>query len=77
MKEVIAISPTGDERAVRSGLMEWSGPAHCTEELAQGMGFAGVDDRLSQARRLAHSLAEEKPLSAVDRKRTLLARKFQ
>ncbi|MEU8794339.1 hypothetical protein [Streptomyces sp. NPDC048643] len=54
-------------------LMEWGGPAHCSDQLAVGMGFAGRKDLLAQCQRLRNALREDAPLSAADWARTLLA----
>jgi hypothetical protein len=54
-------------------LLEWGGPAHCSDQLAVGMGFAGERDLLDQCRRLRKALGEDTPLGAADWARTLLA----
>ncbi|MFD6923207.1 hypothetical protein ACFV99_23755 [Streptomyces sp. NPDC059944] len=54
-------------------LLEWGGPAHCSDQLAFGMGFAGAQDLLHQCPRLRKALGEDAPLDAADWARTLLA----
>ncbi|MFJ6836111.1 hypothetical protein [Streptomyces sp. NPDC091209] len=54
-------------------LLEWGGPAHCSDQLAVGMGFTGARDLIDQCQRLRNALGEDSPLSAVDWARTLLA----
>jgi hypothetical protein len=54
-------------------LLEWGGPAHCSDELAVGMGFASAQDLLDQCQRLRKALGENAPLGAGDWARTLLA----
>ncbi|MEV0910820.1 hypothetical protein [Streptomyces hokutonensis] len=58
---------------LRRALLEWSGPAHCSDQLAVGMGFSDKRDLLDQCRRLRSALSEDTPLGAADWARTLLA----
>jgi len=63
-----------DEIALlRRALLEWGGPARCSDQLAVGMGFASLQDLLDQCRRLRVALADDVPLTPVDWARTLLA----
>jgi len=72
--EPVAIPLSDQERQLlRTGLAEWGGPAHATDEFAIAMGFKGVDDLLSQRDRLSQALAGGEPLSRLDWKRVLLA----
>ncbi|MEV3857150.1 hypothetical protein AB0J38_22815 [Streptomyces sp. NPDC050095] len=57
---------------VRRALLQWSGPAHCNDRLATGMGFAGESDLRVQADRLAEALGSDLPMPAVDWARTLI-----
>ncbi|MZD06467.1 hypothetical protein GTW43_15380 [Streptomyces sp. SID5785] len=57
---------------LRRALLEWSGPAHCSDQLAVGMGFTDTQDLLSQCERLRGALADNAPLKPVDWARTLL-----
>lgn len=68
--ELLAEHETG---LLGRSLMEWSGPARCSDQLAVGMGFAGWQDLLVQCRRLRAALEDDVPLSAADWARTLLA----
>src|SRR3954453_14248292 len=54
-------------------LLEWGGPAHCSDQLAVGMGFAGARDLFDQCQRLRKALGEDALLGAADWARTLLA----
>ncbi|NYV74264.1 hypothetical protein [Streptomyces sp. UH6] len=54
-------------------LSEWGGPAHCSPQLAVGMGFTGTQDLYDQCRRLRQALGDNTPLTAADWARTLLA----
>ena len=54
-------------------LLEWGGPAWCSDEMAVGMGFSGMRDLLDQCRRLRAALEEGTPLAPVDWARVLLA----
>ncbi|MFD7442908.1 hypothetical protein [Streptomyces sp. NPDC059909] len=63
-----------DEIALlRRALLEWGGPARCSDQLAVGMGFASMQDLLDQCRRLRAALADDVALAPVDWARTLLA----
>ncbi|MFF4922504.1 hypothetical protein ACFY4B_18155 [Kitasatospora sp. NPDC001261] len=63
----------GEIELLRRALLEWGGPARCSDQLAIGMGFASTQDLLDQCRRLRSALGEDLPLSPVDWARTLLA----
>ncbi|MFI5589995.1 hypothetical protein ACIA5G_33445 [Amycolatopsis sp. NPDC051758] len=54
-------------------LLEWGGPARCSDELAVGMGFAGLDDLIDQCERLRAALRAGSPLAPVDWARVLVA----
>ncbi|WP_406284128.1 hypothetical protein [Embleya sp. NBC_00896] len=58
---------------LRRALLEWGGPARCSDQLAVGMGFTDAQDLLDQCRRLRAALGDDVPLKAVDWARTLLA----
>ena len=55
------------------GLVEWGGPAYCTDALAVAMGFDNVADLAVQRDRLLRSLDAGAALSRWDWTRTLLA----
>lgn len=70
----IQLRLSDDERAVLSaGLLEWGGPARCTEELAVAMGFRGVEDLFTQGDQIREAIAAGTPLSRTDWTRALLA----
>ncbi|OWA24294.1 hypothetical protein B9W61_13310 [Streptomyces sp. CS057] len=63
----------GEVAWLRRALLEWGGPARCSDELAVGMGFTGAQDLLDQCGRLRAELGESVPISPVDWARVLLA----
>jgi hypothetical protein len=68
------VSLTDDERRLlRSGLLEWGGPANCTAEMAVAMGFRDVDDLFKQGDRIRTELHHHEPLTRRDWIRALLA----
>ncbi|MFE7562278.1 hypothetical protein [Kitasatospora sp. NPDC057500] len=65
---------TGNEvELLQRSLVEWDGPARCSDQLAFGMGFTDVADLLRQCRRLRDALGEDVPLAPADWARALLA----
>jgi hypothetical protein len=72
---LVDIELTSDERhLLRSGLLEWGGPASATDELARPMGFLGKDDLLrGDGDRLRQAIDRGEPLTRHDWRRTLLA----
>ncbi|MCX4985723.1 hypothetical protein [Streptomyces sp. NBC_00572] len=63
-----------DEIALlRRALLEWGGPARCSDPMAVAMGFADSQDLLDQCGRLRSALHDDLPLAPVDWARTLLA----
>lgn len=72
--ELVNPDLTDEERWVLNrGLVEWGGPAHCTEALANAMGFRSIADLYDEADRLVDDLGARRPLSRRDWTRTLLA----
>jgi hypothetical protein len=70
------LSPDLDDlerRLLRWGVIEWGGPARCTDEMAIAMGFSSVQDLFDSTDRLADSIKSGDPLSAADWLRVLLA----
>ncbi|MFF3056692.1 hypothetical protein [Streptomyces sp. NPDC057909] len=68
--ELLTAAETG---LLRRALLEWGGPAHCSDQLAVGMGFADEQDLVDRCGRLRAALADDAPLAPVDWARTLLA----
>ncbi len=65
---------TREERELlRAGLLEWGGPARCTDELAVAMGFGSVTDLFDQGERIADGIAAGLPQTRTDWTRALLA----
>ncbi|WP_257574075.1 hypothetical protein [Streptomyces sp. JJ66] len=58
---------------LRRALLEWGGPARCSDQLAVGMGFAGWEDLLGRCGELRRALEEGVPLPPADWARVLLA----
>ena len=74
LPELIDVELTPIERQVLSrGLIEWDGPAHCTESMARAMGFVSVADLLRAGQHMADDLDAGRPLSRRDWTRALLA----
>jgi hypothetical protein len=71
--EPIAIGLSADEPLMRHGLVEWWGPANCTDELAVAMGFADRKNFFAEIDRLLPLLDAEVPLTRFDWARALLA----
>ncbi|MFE4651373.1 hypothetical protein OH781_24390 [Streptomyces sp. NBC_01550] len=62
-----------ETRLLQQGLVEWSGPARCTEEFAVAMGFDDTDDLNRRGDRIRTALAAKEPLEPMDWARALLA----
>jgi hypothetical protein len=70
------LSPDLDDverRMLRWGVIEWGGPARCTDEMAIAMGFSSVQDLFDSTDRLAGAVGSGAPLAAADWLRVLLA----
>ncbi|GAA0994800.1 hypothetical protein [Subtercola frigoramans] len=66
------LTPT-ERQVLRSGLIEWGGPARCTEELAIAMGFSSVADLFDTGYKISDDIESGKPMRHVDWTRALLA----
>lgn len=77
MPEIPAVASdllTVDEVSwLRRALLEWGGPARCSDELAIGMGFESLQDLIHQCVRLRTELGNDLPIAVVDWARVLLA----
>lgn len=72
--DAFSIDLDADERRLlRSGVLEWGGPARCTEEMAIAVGFESVQDIFDQTDRLRDALATGGPLTYIDWSRVVLA----
>ena len=70
---MIAIELSDTERHVlASGVLEWGGPASCTDELAVAMGFASKADLFSESRRLIDAIRNDESLGLWDWARVLV-----
>ena len=63
----------GERRLLRCGLVEWGGPARCTEELAVATGFEGVSDLFAEQKRLIAAIESSLAMSRLDWLRVVLA----
>lgn len=57
---------------LRRALLEWGGPARCSDELAAAIGFRDFADLVEESRRIREMLAKDVQISRVDWARTLL-----
>jgi hypothetical protein len=72
--ERIQLGLTDGERSIlRSGLIEWGGPARVTQELAVAMGFRDQADLFRDGDRLIQALAADAPMTPLDWARVILA----
>jgi hypothetical protein len=55
------------------GVFQWSGPAHCTEELAVALGFSSVDDLHAEGERIRGAIQDGLAMSHLDWARALAA----
>ncbi|MFE9362897.1 hypothetical protein ACFYNN_08710 [Streptomyces sp. NPDC006978] len=62
-----------ESRLLQQGLMEWCGPARCTEEFAVAMGFDSAQDLSLRGMSIRSALAERAALEPMDWARALLA----
>ena len=71
--QFVPIELTDEERFVlERGVIEWGGPARCSDPLAVAMGFAGVDDLHARRGALLAAL-ETGTMSAGDWRRVVMA----
>jgi hypothetical protein len=71
---MMALDLDEDERYVmRCGLVEWGGPARCTEEMARAMGFESISNLFSERHRLIPMIERGDPLSVNDWLKVLVA----
>jgi hypothetical protein len=74
LDEAVDVALTDDERfLLERGLVEWGGPARCTEAMAVAIGFDSVADLLATGYRIADDLMKGRPLTRRDWTRALLA----
>ncbi|MFJ6849652.1 hypothetical protein ACIQM3_03780 [Streptomyces sp. NPDC091271] len=62
-----------ESRLLQQGLMEWCGPARCTEEFAVAMGFDSTQDLSRRGMSIRGALAAKEALDPMDWARALLA----
>lgn len=72
--ELVRVALSEAERyLLNRGLVEWGGPAGCTEQMAAAIGFASVADLLDEGHRIARDLSNDRPLTRRDWTRALLS----
>jgi len=72
--DMLSPNLTDDERRLLwCGLVEWGGPARCTDEMAVAIGFRSVQDLFDSRDRLIGDIESGEPLAASDWLRVLLA----
>ncbi len=65
--DVIEVELSDAERRVLDrGLVEWGGPARCTDAMARAMGFDSVQNLYEQGDRIVGDLDARRPLSRRD-----------
>lgn len=52
---------------LRRALLEWCGPARCSDQLAVGMEFADVQHLVDQCLALRSALASDEPISPLEK----------
>jgi hypothetical protein len=62
-----------ERRLLRWGVIDWGGPARCTDEMAIAMGFSSVQHLFDSADRLAAAIKSGASLSAAEWLRVQLA----
>ncbi|PRY68424.1 hypothetical protein B0I08_104126 [Glaciihabitans tibetensis] len=74
LNELVPYELTWLERYVlRHGLIQWGGPAHCTEEMAVALGFCSIQDLFREGSRIASDIEAERPMKHIDWARSMLA----
>lgn len=72
--ETAEVELSHDERQVLDrGMVEWGGPAHCTEKFAAAMGFDNIRDLIDAGERIADDIESSRALTRRDWTRALLA----
>lgn len=72
--ELVHVALSEAERyLLNRGLVEWGGPASCTEQMAAALGFKSVADLFDEGYRIAQDLSNDRPLTRRDWTRALLA----
>jgi hypothetical protein len=67
------LSLTSEEvELLAAGLMEWSGPARCTDEFAVAMGFLNAASLPRACIHIRRAITQNEPLSPMDWARALL-----
>jgi hypothetical protein len=73
-EDLLDVALTPSERTVlRHGMIEWGGPARCTEEMAVAMGFDGVQHLFEETDRLVMAIDRKEQFTRRDWLRVLLA----
>jgi hypothetical protein len=74
VNELVDPALSSDERfLLRCRLVEWAGPARCTDPMAAAMGFGSVRELFRESDRLIDAIEQGRPLSRWDWSRCLIA----
>ena len=72
--DLVGLDLTDEERRMLFyGLIDWGGPARCTEVLAIALGFDGLEDLDREGQRIAHDIYDGRPVSLRDWTRALFS----
>jgi hypothetical protein len=72
--ELVSVDLTAEQvQLLDRGLVEWGGPARCTDAMAVAMGFTSVQNLFAESERILAELNARRPLSRWDWSRTLIA----
>jgi len=72
--DLVDLDLTDEERRMLFyGLIDWSGPARCTEALAIALGFDGLEDLDREGQRIAQEIYDGRPVSLRDWTRALFS----
>jgi hypothetical protein len=72
-----AVELSSDERELLAeGLIQWGGPAHPTDQLAQVMGFSSAGNLEQEGARIARELRAGATMTTQDLLRALIATEF-
>ena len=72
--DLVNLDLTDEERRLLFyGLIDWGGPARCTEALAIALGFDGLEDLEREGHRIAQDIYDGRPVSLRDWTRAMFS----
>ena len=72
--DLVNVDLTDEERRMLFyGLVDWGGPARCTEALAVALGFEGLEDLHREGHRIAQDIYHSRPVSLRDWTRAMFS----